>query len=223
MINADLHIHSCLSPCADNAMTPKALVAAAVEAGVYLIALTDHNSVRNCPETAALCHDAGIGFIPGIEVTTLEEIHCVCLFPNLGAAAAFSRWLDSLSSPRGSSRNPTAVRRPVRPLEERALLLMSRRISVDELPDRVHRFDGICWPAHVDKPANSLYAVLGCWPQGLNFDAVELYDDSVPSGLPEGLPQLRTSDAHSLWAIHPFSLPLESADFRGLYNYLKKV
>lgn len=69
---------------------------AARDAGLDLIALTDHNSARNCPAAAAAAREAGLGFIPGVEVTTSEEIHCICLFPDLGKAAAFSRWLDSL-------------------------------------------------------------------------------------------------------------------------------
>ena len=96
MILTDLHIHSCLSPCADETMTPAAIVKAAKNAGLELIAITDHNSARNCPAVAAEAEKAGIGFIPGIEVTTSEEIHCVCLLPDLGKAAAFSRWLDTL-------------------------------------------------------------------------------------------------------------------------------
>ena len=77
MILTDLHIHSCLSPCADDTMTPAAIVKAAKEAGLELIAITDHNSARNCPAVAAEAEKAGIGFIPGIEVTTSEEIHRV--------------------------------------------------------------------------------------------------------------------------------------------------
>ena len=70
MILTDLHIHSCLSPCADDTMTPAAIVKAAKDAGLELIAITDHNSARNCPAVAAEAEKAGIGFIPGIEVTT---------------------------------------------------------------------------------------------------------------------------------------------------------
>ena len=65
-------------------MTPAAIVKAAKDAGLELIAITDHNSARNCPAVAAEAEKAGIGFIPGIEVTTSEEIHCVCLLPDLG-------------------------------------------------------------------------------------------------------------------------------------------
>ena len=226
MILTDLHIHSCLSPCADDTMTPAAIVKAAKEAGLELIAITDHNSARNCPAVAAEAEKAGIGFIPGIEVTTSEEIHCVCLLPDLGKAAAFSRWLDRLrpgiaNRPNVFGRQTVIGSRGSR-TEERELLFMARRISVNELSRAVRQYSGLIWPAHVDKPSNSLYSILGCWPEDLDMDAVELYYDTEPAGIPESVHRLRCSDAHRLWDIKGgYPLPLESADFAGLKKYLR--
>ena len=116
-------------------MTPAAIVKAAKEAGLELIAITDHNSARNCPAVAAEAEKAGIGFIPGIEVTTSEEVHCVCLLPDLGKAAAFSRWLDTLRP--GIANRPSVFGRQTvigsrgSRTEERELLFMARRISVN--------------------------------------------------------------------------------------------
>ena len=226
MILTDLHIHSCLSPCADDTMTPAAIVKAAKEAGLELIAITDHNSARNCPAVAAEAEKAGIGFIPGIEVTTSEEIHCVCLLPDLGKAAAFSRWLDTLRP--GIANRPNVVGRQTvigsrgSRTEERELLFMARRISVNELSRAVRQYSGLIWPAHVDKPSNSLYSILGCWPEDLDMDAVELYYDTEPAGIPESVHRLRCSDAHRLWDIKGgYPLPLESANFAGLKKYLR--
>ena len=226
MILTDLHIHSCLSPCADDTMTPAAIVKAAKEAELELIAITDHNSARNCPAVAAEAEKAGIGFIPGIEVTTSEEIHCVCLLPDLGKAAAFSRWLDTLrpgiaNRPNVFGRQTVIGSRGSR-TEERELLFMARRISVNELSRAVRQYSGLIWPAHVDKPSNSLYSILGCWPEDLDMDAVELYYDTEPAGIPESVHRLRCSDAHRLWDIKGgYPLPLESADFAGLKKYLR--
>ena len=228
MIKTDLHIHSCLSPCADDALTPTELVRAAVEAGLELIALTDHNSAKNCPAVAAAAEEAGIGFIPGIEVTTSEEIHCICLFPDLGKAAAFSRWLDSLRP--GFPNRPAIFGRQTvmgvtgRRTEERELLFMARRISVTELPAAVRQYRGLIWPAHVDKPSNSLYAILGCWPEDMVADAAELFYEEEPAGIPEKLRRLRCSDAHRIKDILQFpgcDLPLETPDFEGLKKYLR--
>ncbi|MEG1773522.1 MAG: PHP domain-containing protein, partial [Oscillospiraceae bacterium] len=71
-VSCDLHLHSCLSPCADNDMTPFDLVGMSAVNGLELVALTDHNSARNCPAAAAAAAEYGIGFIPGMEVTTAE-------------------------------------------------------------------------------------------------------------------------------------------------------
>ena len=223
MIATDLHIHSCLSPCADKSMTPRALVEAAKNAGLELIALTDHNTVRNCAAVAAEAQALGLGFIPGIEVTTLEEIHCVCLFPDVRKATAFSLWLDSLRpAPPAKTVRSGKFAAPPRRLSERELLFMARHISVSELASAVRVYGGLVWPAHADKPSNSLYSILGCWPEDLEMDAVELYGEEEPAGLPVGLPRLRCSDAHKLWDIKGgFPLPLETADFEGLKAYLK--
>lgn len=207
-------------------MTPAAIVKAAKEAGLELIAITDHNSARNCPAVAAEAEKAGIGFIPGIEVTTSEEIHCVCLLSDLGKAAAFSRWLDTLrpgivNRPNVFGRQTVIGSRGSR-TEERELLFMARRISVNELSRAVRQYSGLIWPAHVDKPSNSLYSILGCWPEDLDMDAVELYYDTEPAGIPESVHRLRCSDAHRLWDIKGgYPLPLESANFAGLKKYLR--
>ena len=78
---ADLHIHSCLSPCADDDMTPADAAGMARLAGADVAALTDHNSAANCPAFFAACEAYGVVPVGGMELTTAEEIHLVCLFP----------------------------------------------------------------------------------------------------------------------------------------------
>ena len=226
MIKTDLHIHSCLSPCADNGMTPYELVRAAKAAGLELIALTDHNSTKNCPAAAAAARELGIGFIPGVEITTSEEIHCTCLFPDLGKAAAFSRWLDS-KLPGFTTRPAIFNRRPatgpaVRRLEERDLLYMARQVTINELYDETRRYGGLFWPSHIDKPSNSLYSILGCWPEDLQAHAAELYYEQEPAGIPPEIKRIRCSNAHRLWDLQweGCALPLKSCDFAGLRQYL---
>ena len=89
----DLHIHSCLSPCGDDDMTPANLVGMAAVKGLDVIALTDHNSCRNC--AAAMRHGeiCGVTVIPGMELTTSEEVHVVCLFPSLENAMSFDQFV----------------------------------------------------------------------------------------------------------------------------------
>ena len=95
----DLHIHSCLSPCGDDDMTPANLVGMAAVKGLDVIALTDHNTCKNCP--AAMHHGAeyGVTVIPGMELTTEEEIHVICLFPSLQDALSFDALIGSKLMP----------------------------------------------------------------------------------------------------------------------------
>ena len=71
----DLHLHSCLSPCGDNDMTPANIAGMAKIIGLDLIALTDHNSCKNCPAVAIAAREYGLLFLPGMELTTAEEVH----------------------------------------------------------------------------------------------------------------------------------------------------
>ena len=86
----DLHIHSCLSPCGDNDMTPSNIAGMAAVKDLDVIALTDHNSCRNCPAAVAAGERLGVTVIPGMELTTSEEIHVVFLFPSLDQALSFT-------------------------------------------------------------------------------------------------------------------------------------
>ena len=89
----DLHLHSCLSPCGDEEMTPANIAGMAAVLGLDVIALTDHNSSKNCPALMAAAREYGVLAIPGMELTTAEEIHAVCLFARLEAALDFDQYV----------------------------------------------------------------------------------------------------------------------------------
>lgn len=92
-LSYDLHLHSCLSPCGDDDMLPSNIVGMAVVKGLDVIALTDHNTSRNCPAFLELARAYGVLAIPGMELCTSEEVHVVCLFPTLEAAMDFDRYV----------------------------------------------------------------------------------------------------------------------------------
>lgn len=85
----DLHLHTCLSPCGSLEMSPQRIVETALERGLDAIAVTDHNSTLQCPEIQALGKERGLTVFAGAEVTTREEAHCVALFADDEARAAF--------------------------------------------------------------------------------------------------------------------------------------
>lgn len=208
----DLHIHSCLSPCADGDMTVNNIVNMAALKGLDLVALTDHNSAKNCPAFLKAAERAGLRALPGMEINTAEEIHAVCLFKELGAALAFGEYVFE--------RLPDIKNRPEifgeqLVLDEgdnvtgsvEKLLINAAQISIYELPGLMAGFSGVCFPAHVDRPAYSLLSVLGSAPGDLPFPAFELADferkGEIVRANPAfaGIPALKNSDAHSLWQI----------------------
>ena len=93
-LHYDLHIHSCLSPCGDNESTPGNIVGMAVVKGLDVIALTDHNTCKNCAAAMAIGKEYGITVIPGMELTTSEEVHVLCLFHTLEDAMGFDAFVE---------------------------------------------------------------------------------------------------------------------------------
>ena len=91
----DFHIHSCLSPCADMEMTPNNIVNMSLLNGLNMIAITDHNSCKNCRAVVEAGKRAGLLVIPGMEICTNEEVHVVCLFENIECAEEFSKYVYS--------------------------------------------------------------------------------------------------------------------------------
>jgi hypothetical protein len=207
-------------------MDPFDVVRMAKLIGIDLVALTDHNSAKNCPAAEAAAKECGIGFIPGIEVTTSEEIHCVCLFPSTGHAMSFSEYIAPLR-PRIKNRpdvfgNQCIVRPDGSVEEEEFLLFPATDLSIMKLPGVVLVHEGLFWPAHVDRGTNSLFTMLGSWPRELRADAVEICS-ADPGGVPVSLKRLAVSDAHRFESMKEdgFPLPLETADFNGLAKYLR--
>lgn len=217
----DLHIHSCLSPCGDNDMTPANLVGMAALKGLDVIALTDHNSCRNCPAAMAVGEEYGILVIPGMEINTSEEVHAVCLFPNLEQAMAFDAYVYGKLM-----KFPNNIEIFGHQLiyglddqvcgEEPNLLINSVDISFDDLWDLVRSYDGVMFPAHIDKNANSLIANLGFVPPDSKFQTAEVKNLKKLHELRRTNPYLEhckiisNSDAHYLEHINEPELTLHT-------------
>ena len=208
----DLHIHSCLSPCADNDMTPANIAGTATLAGIQIMALTDHNSVKNCPAFFKACKAYGVIPIAGMELTTAEDIHVVCLFEELGKALEFGEEVDSrrIKIPNrtdifgdqfimGEGENIIGT--------DEFMLPNATEITIDEAPKIVKKYGGISYPAHIDRQANGIVAVLGTFPDHPKFSCYELHDKEKQRELEEKFPILAdkqlvvSSDAHYLWDI----------------------
>lgn len=207
----DLHIHSCLSPCGDDDSTPDSIAGMGELNGLDIMALTDHNTCKNCPAFFEAAKRHGILPVAGMELTTAEEIHTVCLFPSLEKAMEFDAFLsdrrmfiENRTDIFGnqlicdSGDNVTG--------EEKYLLSVATDISLDEAPKLVEAFGGICFPAHIDREANGVISVLGTFPQFPAFTCAEFHDgEKISSHLEnyelEGKRLIINSDAHFLWDI----------------------
>lgn len=175
----DMHIHSCLSPCADDDNTPNNIAGMASLCGLNIVALTDHNSCKNCPAFFEACRRYGIIPIAGMELTTAEDIHVICLFEELENAMAFD---EMLQKHRLLIKNRTDILGNQFILdgedniigEEEHFLSNATDISVENVPDLVSPYGGICYPAHIDRQANGIISVLGTFPSTPDFKCVEI-------------------------------------------------
>ena len=209
----DLHMHSCLSPCGDELMTPANIAGMAYIKGLQLIALTDHNTCRNCGPFLKYAADYGITAIPGMELETSEEIHVLCLFSNLDDALSWDGFVHGhlLKVPNrpdifgeqvlcGYDDSPCGI--------EDNLLLVSTDISFSDVYDLLIPFHGVMIPAHIERPANSMLAALGQVPPDSKFRCFEIKDIGRLHEVRRGNPYLNDcrviidSDAHYLENIH---------------------
>lgn len=208
----DFHIHSCLSPCADNDMTPNNIAGVLKLAGIKVAALTDHNTLKNCPAFFEAAKRYGIIPIAGTEVTTSEDIHVVCLFKELEEAMDFD---SELYTHRTLIKNRTDVFGEQLILDENDEIVGSELhfltnatdLSVDDLPKLVKSYGGICYPAHIDRESNGIIAILGTFPEDIDYACVEFHNpdnrESYKKSYPalDGKKTLYGSDAHFLWSI----------------------
>lgn len=176
----DLHTHSCLSPCGDNDNTPSNLAGIAAVSELDIVALTDHNTAKNCPAFFKAAEYYGITPVAGMELTTAEDIHIVFLFPKLELALEFSDYVDSRRVKIKNREDIFGEQLIMNENEEiigkeEFLLSNATTISVDEVIDLSERFGGVCFPAHIDRDANSIISVLGAIPENLAFSAVEFH------------------------------------------------
>lgn len=205
----DLHLHSCLSPCGSEDMTPANVVNMARLLGYDMIALTDHNSCLNTPAAVRFGKENGMVVVPGMELCTREEAHVICLFPNVESAMGFHRYVSQQSA-KVKNRPEIFGRQIIMDEneniigEEETLLLNATAIGVNDVVKEARSFGGAAFPAHVDKSAYSVIASLGVVPPEAGFAAAEISaaGDTVKllSAHPElnGKILLRNSDAHYL-------------------------
>lgn len=223
----DLHNHSCLSPCGSDDFTPALLAIEAMEQGIQILALTDHNCARNLNAFAQACELCSILPLFGMEITTIEEVHVLTLFPHLDDALDFGKFIEFLLPP---IKNDTRLfgRQLEVDLEGNVigevekLLATSSNLSFSDVVEEALSRDALVIPAHIDRFANSVFANLGFLPD-LPYSALEAIHVPVNKNT-HGKTILTGSDAHSLEQVGRRScfLELEELSFEALKKGLWK-
>lgn len=208
-IQADLHIHTALSPCGGDEMTPPAIVAEALASDLQMIAICDHNCARNAAAVAQAAGDR-LAVLAGMEITTTEEVHVVGLFPTASAARAASDQVceglpevdDKYTAFFGEQWVLAADGTLVD--HERHALATASRLDLAAAVDLIHRHGGLAVAAHVDRSSFGVLTQLGLFPTDAGLDAVEtsrfLADDAplLREIAAFGLPLTSSSDSHYL-------------------------
>jgi hypothetical protein len=222
LLAADLHIHTVLSPCASRDMRPRAIVREAALRGLGVIAVCDHNSAGNVDavRAAAAALDDGPFVVPGIEITTAEEVHVLGFFrtPRDACAAGdevkdgLPAWRPFAKRASAASAASAAARQPEQELVgpddtvtgiEGKMLTAASTFSLGETVRLIHRHGGLAVAAHVDRRSFSVPGQLGFLPPGVDFDGLEISAEGTARGRDGefaalGFPLLSSSDAHFL-------------------------
>lgn len=200
-VRADLHVHTCLSPCADIQMLAPAIVERAKRAGLDMIGICDHNSAENVAAVVKAGARAGLAIIPGMEVTSSEEVHILGLF---GSEADLMDLQDTVYQNLPGENyeeafGPQLVADEWGNVIEKnhRLLIGATTLTVEQVVDAIHRRSGLAIASHVDRERFSLIGQLGFIPEGLEVDALEVSDPSR-AGEEYGYPVITSSDAHFL-------------------------
>ncbi|WP_432408900.1 PHP domain-containing protein [Wukongibacter sp. M2B1] len=231
----DLHIHSALSPCGDNDMSPMNIVNMSIIKGLDVIAITDHNSVKNCLPCLEAAKGNDIIVIPGMEIQTKEEVHLICLFRDIDCALEFGGIVDELM-PDIPNKPDFFGEQLVFDIngnnvdKESRLLVSSVNMSIDKVFSTVGGLNGIVIPAHVDKRNYSIISNLGFLPVNLDIKTIELSkncnrEDFIRKNkYLENYKIITNSDAHYLGDIsEPINyMKVESKDIESIFNFLNE-
>ena len=198
-LHADLHIHSCLSPCADREMSPSTVVRWARRKGLELIALCDHNSAENVGAASRAGGPVGLAVIGGMEITSREEVHVLGLFeedrPLQAVQGVVYDHLPGENDPDAFGEQLVMDEWDNVIARNRRLLIGATDLTLAEIVRTVHAFGGIAIASHVDRPSFSVLSQLGFIPRDLELDGVEVVATRPPE-VPQDLPVISSSDAH---------------------------
>lgn len=204
---ADLHIHTCLSPCADIEMSPLAIVKEATHKGIDIIAITDHNSAENVISSQKAGYNSGLTVLAGMEITSSEEAHILAFFDKAESVLKLQGSIYENLLPGENDEKHFGEQIIVNEKDEvsgfnNRLLISATTIDSLSLVEMIHSLGGLAVASHVDKGTFSIISQLGFIPDDLQFDALEMssHIDREQSGQKfreySAIAWLSSSDAH---------------------------
>ena len=231
----DLHIHTALSPCAEDEMTPNNIVNMSMLKELDIIAITDHNSVKNARACAEAAEGKNLIVIPGMEVETSEEIHCVVLFDDFDKAEAFGEYIGQ-NLPAIKNREDIFGNQLIIDKDDeikgsvKNLLSVASVIGISELFKKASEYGAAAFPSHVDRASNSVISNLGMMPPDLGCEYLELIADDPFKYLRDNkrlfsrdYKYLKNSDAHNLGNISERAAYFEFENKPAIVDIIKKI
>jgi PHP family Zn ribbon phosphoesterase len=175
---ADLHVHTCLSPCTELDMSPQGILTSAKKKGIDIIGICDHNSTENSLAVMKAARKLHINVIPGLEVTSQEEVHILALFDTVETALKLQEHVYE-NLPGENDEEVFGRQVVVNEKEEvegfnNKLLIGATTIPLEEVIRLIHSFGGIAIASHIDREAFSIVGQLGFIPENLALDALEI-------------------------------------------------
>jgi PHP family Zn ribbon phosphoesterase len=221
----DLHIHSGLSPCGENEMTPNNIVNMSLIKGLDIISVTDHNTAENYPAIKAVADKAGMKVLPGIEITTREEVHILAYFNTYEDAKLIS---DKLYEALPDIKNRPEIFGEQLIYDEmdnvkgnlEKLLINATTFTVKNVIEMVKAVKGVVIPAHVEKKANGIIGVLGFIPVEYKFDFIEVKSKEYENRFIEKYKKIYNSDAHRLEDISETENYFDCDDVESMIKYI---
>jgi len=176
---ADLHIHTCLSPCGDLKMSPRAIVEQAEKKGLDIIGICDHNSAENIGVAIKVASGTKVNVLAGMEVTSAEEAHLVALFDRAEQALELQEIVYNSLLPGENDERVFGYQVVVNELDEvedfnKRLLIGATTLTLDKFVEIIHSLGGLAIASHIDKESFSIIGQLGMIPEGLKLDALEI-------------------------------------------------
>jgi predicted metal-dependent phosphoesterase TrpH len=215
-------------------MSPKAIVQASAQKDLKVIAVCDHNSAENTWAAVKAGRKTGVLVIPGMEITSREEVHILGWFPAVEAAlevqAKVYGALPGQNDPERFGMQIVADEKDNITDFSQRLLIGATTLSLEDIVRVIHRAEGLAVAAHIDREGFGIITQLGFIPPDLKLDALEIsWNFSVAKAREtfpeyESFPFVCSSDAHELEAIGRGVTELETNEisFEGLKAALSK-